>query len=290
MFCARSVLFVLVLAGYCATSFAQIEVEVLPDVVYGHKDGMALTFDAITPKENAKGIGIIYIFSSGYTSEWIEPNELIRRSLAQGGRFATVLEHGFTLFFVRHGSNPRYTVPEILADVRRATRYIRLHAADYGIDPEKIGVFGNSAGGHLALMLGTAADGGDADAEDPVERASSRVAAVVAYYPPVDMRDRSGPEASLPAMRFDPALQAELSPILHATADDAPTLFVHGDEDALVPLSESERMHAALKDAGVAAELIVLKGAGHAFPGNYGQEAARALTGWFERFLGDGTE
>ena len=75
----------------------------------------------------------------------------------------------------------------IVADVRRAVRFIRQHAGEYGVDPNRIGVFGGSAGGQLALLLGTTADSGDPSASDAVLRESSRVAAVVAYFPPTDL-------------------------------------------------------------------------------------------------------
>lgn len=278
---------VVFVGGMCggAWAAASLEMEIRPDVVYGHKAGMALTFDVIQPNENGNGIGLIYIFSSGYNSEWIAPEELVGRSTNQRGRFATVLRRGFTLFMVRHGSNPRFTVPEILEDVRLATRFIRLHAPEYGIDAERIGVFGNSAGGHLALMLGAASDDGDTEGGDPLRRTSDRVGAVVVYYPPVDFRGRAGADAALPAMRFDAALEEELTPLLHVTSDDPPTLLIHGDEDAMVPLGQSEMMHEALVKAGVATELIVVKGAGHGFQGIQSQNAAKALTDWFEKYL-----
>ena len=274
-----------VLSVFPLSALAELEVEIRADVVYGHKDGMALTFDVITPKENAKGVGLLYMFSSGYVSEWIPPRELIGRSLSQGGRFATVLERGFTLFMVRHGSAPRYTVPEIVGDVRRATRFVRLHAKDYGIDPDRIGVFGNSAGGHLALMLGTTPDAGDPDASDPVDRVSDEVSAVVVYYPPVDFRGRAGTDAASPVLRFDAALAEAMSPVIQATPDDRPTLFIHGDKDTSVPLSQSRDMKKALDAVGVPAKLIVMEGAGHGFRGTQSRSAAKALTDWFEKYL-----
>lgn len=264
---------------------AELEYEVVPDVVYGHKAGMALTFDVIKPKQNNLGIGLLYVFSSGYNSVWISPDELIAKSAKQGGRFATVLEGGFTLFMVRHGSNPYFTVPEIVADIRRATRFVRLHAEDYGIDPDRIGVFGNSAGGHLSLMIGTASDNGNPKAEDPVDRVSDRVAAVVVYYPPVDFRGRAGKDAASPVLQFDADLEEAMSPLLHVTADDPPTLLIHGDEDPLVPLEQSAQIHTAFEKVGVPTEFIVMKGAGHSFKGQHGKDAARALTDWFDKYL-----
>ncbi len=122
------------------------EVEITPDVVYGHKDGMALTYDVFRPKENANGLGVLFMVSGGWYSRWSPPE-------SRQAFFKPMLDRGFTVLAVRHGSAPRYKVPEAVADVRLAVRHIRLHAADYRIDPERLGVYGMSAGGHLSLCL-----------------------------------------------------------------------------------------------------------------------------------------
>ncbi len=123
------------------------DLQITPDVVYGHKDGMALTFDVFRPS-NAHGGAVLYMVSGGWVSRWGPPQRLAGRS------FSGLLETGLTVIAVRHGSAPRYKVPEAEADVRRALRYVRLHAADLGVDAHRLGVFGGSAGGHLSLMLG----------------------------------------------------------------------------------------------------------------------------------------
>ena len=159
------------------------------------------------------------------------------------------------------------------------------------VDPDRLGVFGGSAGGHLSLMLGTTSDNGDSDSQDPVSRTPAKVAAVVAYFPPVDLRGLAGPSERFPALDFDVDLAASISPILHVTADDPPSLLVHGDKDTLVPLSNSERIHAAFEAVDVVSHLIVLEGAGHGFRGDHGSQAAAALADWFDRYLvGQNTE
>ena len=92
-----------------------------------------------------------------------------------------------------HGSQPKFTIPEVLSDMNRSIRFIRHHAADYGIDPDRIGITGGSAGGHLSLMQGTAGDKGDPKAADPVDRESSRVQAVACFFPPTDFLDYGKP-------------------------------------------------------------------------------------------------
>ena len=257
---------------------AQSDIQVSPDVVYGHKDGMALTFDVFRPEQAGNGIGILYMVSGGWFSVWRDPTELARS-------FTGLLEAGFTVFAIRHGSAPLYKVPEAVADVRRAVRFIRLNSEDWGIDPERLGVYGGSAGGHLSLMLGCASDEGEPGAEDPVLSISDRVAAVVAYYPPVDLRAITGPNERFPALDFDPELAAAISPLLHVTPDDPPALLIHGDADELVPLGSSQAIHQAFLETGVTTDMIILEGAPHGFRGEYFQTAMAATVAWFQKYL-----
>ena len=95
-------------------------------------------------------------------------------------------DRGYTVFSVVHGSQPKFTIPEMIEDMHRSVRFIRRHAKKYKIDPDRIGVTGSSAGGHLALMMGTTGDAGNPKAGDPVDRTSSRVQAVTCFFPPTD--------------------------------------------------------------------------------------------------------
>ena len=102
-------------------------------------------------------------------------------------------QRGYTVFAVVHGCQPKFTIPEILEDMNRAVRFIRFHAADYGIDPQRIGITGGSAGGHLSLMQGTAGADGDPKAKDAIDRGSSRVQAVACFFPPTDFLNYGTP-------------------------------------------------------------------------------------------------
>ena len=264
----------LVLAATTSASAA----TVTADVVYGHKDGMALVYDVFQP-EQANGAAVLFMVSGGWFSRWQPPE---RRQRA----FGHLLDAGFTMFAVHHGSAPRFKVPDAVADVRRAVRHIRANAERFDIDPERLGVTGGSAGGHLSLMLGLASDPGDPAAEEPVLRQSNRVHAVVAYFPPVDLRGIAGPNERFPALDFDPELAADISPIRFVSEDDPPVLLIHGDADELVPLSNSERMHEALTAAEVTNEMVVIQGAGHGFRGADGEQARAASVAFFEAHLG----
>lgn len=258
---------------------------VLPDVVYGHKAGLAMTFDVVRPAKQ-DGAAVLFMVSGGWFSFWVPPEGLMSPHAPDAFKhFRQLVDKGYTLFIVRHGSAPQFKVPDAVADVRRAVRFIRANAEKFGIDPGRIGVCGGSAGGHLSLMLGTGADEGQKDAEDEVDRASDRVAAVVAYFPPVDLRDILYMKDRFPALDFDPKLVESVSPLLLVTSDDAPTLLIHGDKDDLVKLVHSQRIQTEFEKADVPCELLVIKGAGHGFNGQDAERAGTALVDWFDKYL-----
>lgn len=264
----------LLFAQLTSTCLAQKSYEVKPDVVYGHKDGMALTYDVFTPKENAKGIGVLFMVSGGWVSQWGPPDQLA------GSLIAPVLQAGYTVFAVRHGSSPRYVVPECVADVKLALKHIYEHAPDFGVDKGKLGVFGFSAGGHLSLILGTQSNDKGKPETDP------RVAAVVAIFPPTDLAPYVEPgnprREQFPALKFDPKKAPDVSPLMHVTSDDAPTFLVHGDKDDLVPLFHSEKIVEAFNKAGVKNELVVIKGAGHGFDAAGNKRMFDGMVSWFD--------
>ena len=273
------------------------------DVIYGRKFGTALTMDVFRPKEGANGAAVVLVVSGGFFSSHEAINPAFARPFAA---------RGYTVFAVVHGSQPRYSVPEIVEDMRRAVRFIRHHAKDYGIEPDRVGVSGASAGGHLSLMLGTAGDTGNPEARDPVDRESSRVQAVACFFPPTDFLNYGGPglekiKATDHAPPFrsafdyreldkaanvwipitDPKKLREItrhiSPITHVSPDDPPTLIFHGDADTLVPLQQSEAMVEALKGAEVEAKLVVKDDAGHGWPDL--PQDLQAFADWFDKHL-----
>ncbi|MGH7226930.1 MAG: alpha/beta fold hydrolase [Gemmataceae bacterium] len=273
------------------------------DVIYGRKDGLALTLDVIAPRAKANGLGLIFVVSRGWRSR---PEDI------RPGMYAPFFQRGYTVFAVVHGTQPRFTVPEIVPDVHRAVRFIRYHAKDYHIDPDRLGITGASAGGHLSLMLATAGTAGDAKAKDAVQRVSSRVQAVACFVPPTDFLNWGRQGAVLDAKhiqdkRFKAAIDfhifdtherifqrvsddtkvheilRDISPISHVSRDDPPTLIIHGDKDKLVPLQQSQRMVAKLKEVGVPANLIVKKGCGHFWITIL--KDTETLADWFDRYL-----
>lgn len=166
-------------------------------------------------------------------------------------------EQGYVVMAINYRLAPKHKHPAQIEDCREALRWLRDHAAEYHIDPEKLGVWGYSAGGHLAALLAT-----DRKLEDP----SIRVC--VAGGAPVDLR--MIPEDSKALAGFlggtRRALQdvyLKASPIEHVSSDDPPMMLYHGDADELVPISFASKMHKKLQETGVACDYLVLPGRSH---------------------------
>jgi acetyl esterase/lipase len=280
--------------------------SVTTDVVYGHKAGLTLTFDVYRPAVS-NGAGVISVLSGGWRSGWDmlqefkqAPNGSFQLLTdeeinAKGGilpshNYRPLLDKGFTVFAVRHGSSPMFAMPGIVADLRRAVRFIRAHARDYGVDPDRIGIWGGSAGGHLALLLGTTAEISNADAADEFERGPCKLAAVVAYAPPTDLARiaaywRQSQQAFPAVLDLSPDAMNAYSPLRHVSSDDAPALIVHGDKDTTVPTEQGKLMADALTNAGVDARFVLIEGAAHGFLGDNAARANREMVAWFERYL-----
>ena len=278
------------------------------DVIYGRKHGVALTMDVFAPAKKPNGAAAVFVVSGG----WVSSHGFLD---AAGPAFADALTgRGYTVFAVVHGSQPKYTIPEILPDIHRAVRFIRHNAKDYGIDPRRIGIYGASAGGHLSLMQGLAGDGGDAAAKDPVDRQPSRVQAVGCFYPPTDFLNygREGEvalgrgvlkdfKAPFDFHELDPKTRSyvpvtderkvleigrAISPVTHVGPDDPPTLIIHGDADKLVPIQQAQTLVKKLEDVGVEAKLVTRSGAAHGWP-----DQAKDLVhiaDWFDAHLKKG--
>jgi acetyl esterase/lipase len=277
------------------------------DVIYGRKDGLALTLDMFTPKD-AKGIGVLWVInSSGRSSvERIDGPGFQRCS-------RILLRRGYTVFAVVHSSAPRFALQDMVPDVRRAVRFVRYRAADFRIDPRYLGIAGASAGGSLALLMGTTGPGGDPNHPDPVERVSSTVQAVGCFFAPSDWLDFDGRGTDVVAFQkakyesVDPSfvfydtdpkqqtrteiadkqkiqlLLQEYSPVAQVTPDDAHILLVHGDADPLIPIQQSQRLLRKLQENHVPCQLVTRPGKGHGWEG--WEDDTALIADWFDTHL-----
>jgi acetyl esterase/lipase len=247
----------MLLSLLATTASAQTRTQ---DVIYLKSGGAAFTMDVDRPAKPNQA-AVVFIVSGGWMSDHSMIDSFgagIAKSFADGG---------FTVFSVVHGAQPRFKVAEIVEQVQTAVRFVHAHAADYGVDANRVGVTGISSGGHLALMIAGSAD--------------SPVNAVAAIAPPTDLANWGKPGFILteepqmamfiPALGFDPkgpksdteALARRLSPINYVTAKYPPTLIVHGDADKIVPLQQAKGMDQALAKASVQHKLEVIPGGGH---------------------------
>lgn len=260
------------------------------DVVYGRKFGVALTLDVIQP-EKPNGFGIIYMVSGG----WVSSHAGVSPRL-----YAPFLERGYTVFAVCHGCQPKFTIPEITQDIHRAIRFVRFNAAKWNVNPDKLGISGGSAGGHLSLTMGVHGAPGASDAKDPIDRQSSAIQAIACLYPPTDFlnygkpgedavgvgtlqnyKGAFGPESETPEGRQ--RLGREVSPIYHVSGKLPPTFIIHGDQDTLVPLQQSETFLAKAREAGAITKLTVKPGASHGWPDRVPDY--QQMTDWFDAHL-----
>jgi len=173
---------------------------------------------------------------------------------------------GIAAFVLKYRLGPRYHHPIEMWDGQRAMRYVRFHAKDYGIDPNRIGIWGFSAGGHLASTVGTHFDNGKPDAPDPIDRASCRPDFMVLAYPVISMLPPYVHEGSMHALlgdNPDPELQRELSNELQVTQQTPPTFLFSTDADNTVPCENSVLFFLALRKNHVPAEMHIFEPGPH---------------------------
>lgn len=260
-------------------------------IVYGQRGTNDIALDVLRPK-SPNGLGVLVLVSGGWKSG--KPGEF------PVWMAAPMLRRGYTVFAIYHVSQPKASVPEIIEDMHRAVRFVRHHARDYGVDPQRLGVTGGSAGGHLSLMLATRGGPGPADAPDPVERESSAVQAVAIFYPVTDLvnlgtstenlhddgppksfRNSFGPQATNTAVWK--VIGHDASPINFVTTNLPPILIYHGDADTLVPLEQSQWFEAKVRAVGRPFTLVVHPGGAHGWYTMLWD--IRAFADWFDNYL-----
>ncbi len=240
------------------------EIEVERDIVYSQPQGEALKLDLYRPKQIEGTIpGIICVHGGGWTEGTRTRWGYMCEQLAQRGYVAAGVQYRFT---------PKWPFPASVNDVKAAVRWLRANASRLHVDPQRIGALGDSAGGHLVLMLGTTGDVKKFDADGDNLDQSSRVQCVVDVHGPAEMVKLYGPNKNLdplldrllggpPASNMQRYRQA--SPICWATPDAPPTLLIHGTKDDVVLPEQSQWMYDRLQACGVQSELLWMEGAEH---------------------------
>lgn len=274
-------------------------VELLHDVEIGTGGGRALHVEIARPKETpAKPMpAVLWIHGGGWSGGSHKDNRAAW--LATKGYFTASVEY-------RLSGEARW--PAQIEDCKLAVRWLRANAAKYHVDPDRIGCWGSSAGGHLVACLGTMGDEKQFEGSGGHAGVSSRVQAVVDFCGPADFTMGSagiqgawGTEKDAPAplglfgvpFKEKPERWKQGSPALYAKKGAPPFLIVHGDKDATVPHVQSVNFEAALKKAGVSTQLITVKGGGHGMAAAAGEAPAvpdrnalnAAVEAFFDRHL-----
>lgn len=234
------------------------------NVVYGQVGRKELVMDMVFPPSGVGPRPVVVNLHGGAWSSGV-------KSLGNGWDAAPeLIRRGYVFVSIAYRLAPRHKFPAQIEDAKCAIRFLRAHAAQYNLDPNRIVAMGSSAGGHLSALLGTTDAGAGFDNSGGWTNESSRVQAVVDMFGPADLvyavqhRERVRLVVrSVFGTKSSEEILRRCSPVHYVTADDPPFLLVHGEHDGVVPLSQSELMKAALEKENVPVELIVVKHAGH---------------------------
>lgn len=255
-------------------------------IEYSNPDDTHLQLNLARPKSgNGPFPTVLCIHGGGFRAGKRESYDLLCVKLAERGYVAATMTYRLA---------PKHKFPAAVHDTKAAVRWLRANAAKYKINPDKLGVTGGSAGGHLAQFLGVTANvpqfegqGGNADQ-------SSAVTCVVNVYGPSDFTKSYGKSVDahevLPLwfggdLSTHNALHIQGSPLYWVTPNAAPTLCIHGTEDKYVAHEQAVWLIDKLKAATVEAELLTLEGAGHGFKGADAEKAEAALFDYFDKHL-----
>jgi len=273
-------------------AFAQKQPTV-PDTVvfesgieYSNPDNQHLQLDMARPNTNEGPFpAILCIHGGGF-----------RAGTRQGydGQIIRLADKGYVAVTITYRLAPKYPFPAAIHDTKAAVRWLRANAKKYHIDPDRIGVMGGSAGGHLAQFLGVTSDVKEFEGDGGNPTQSSKVQCVVNYYGPSDFTKSYGKSVDadevLPLflggnLEKARALHIKASPLYWVTPNAAPTLCIHGTEDKYVAFEQAEWIVEKLKAANVEAELLKLEGAGHGFKGKDAETADKAMIAFFKKHL-----
>ena len=256
-----SALCVLIFAGQ---SWAQARVE--KNVVYGMYSGLALLMDVHRP-EKPNGYGVIFVSGSGWQSA-LNYSAVGLKEGQIGTWGPPLLSAGYTVFAINHRATPRFHYPAPVEDVQRAVRFVRHHARQFNIDPNRLGAVAGSSGAHLIGLVGLLAQAGLSGDSDPINREPATLQAIVLRAAPTDLGKMSHGAVVLFMDRVltssdGDKLYSAASPITHVSPSSPPVLLLHGDSDDTVPFEQSVAMEAALRRANVPVKLVRVAGGEH---------------------------
>jgi acetyl esterase/lipase len=264
------------------------DIEIIKDIEYTNPDGQHLQLNLARPK---KGEGpfpaVICIHGGGFRAGNRSSYDKLCSTLAERGYVAMTVSYRFA---------PKYPFPAAIHDVKAAVRWAKANAKKYNFDPERIGVTGSSAGGHLAQFLGVTSDVKEFEGQGGNPEQSSRVNCVVNVYGPSDLTRSYDPGKSVDAAVVLPLFlggnveqarpqHIRASPLYWVTPNASPTLCIHGTKDTYVAYEQAGWIVDRLKAANVEVELLTIEGGGHGFKGKDAETAEKALIAFFDKHL-----
>lgn len=260
------------------------------NIVYAETNGIGLLLDTFVPKGYKNGLAIVDIASGAWHSDRGKI-----RDHKRSGTYQEFCKRGFVVFAVRPGSITKFTAKEMRKNINSGIKWVKEHSADYGIDPDRLGLMGASAGGHLACLTSLTAE------------EETKVAAVGVFFPPTDLVDYGTPakpptEEDIQRRKMVIHLLTfgnmnstdktpeeykeelkDISPYYQVTEAAPPFLLIHGDADERVPLEHSQKLLGKLKEKNIQADLIVKPGGGHPWPTI--NEEVVVMADWFMKQL-----
>ncbi len=256
------------------------------DIEYSNPDDQHLQLNLARPKTGEGPFpAVLCIHGGGFRAGTRDGYDGLCMQLAKRGYVAVTITYRLS---------PKYKFPAAVHDTKAAVRWLRANAATYKINPDKIGVTGGSAGGHLAQFLAVTAHVPEFEGTGGNSEQSSSVACVVNFFGPSDFTKSYGKSVDAAVVlpmwlggNLDTSreLHIRASPLYWVTPDAAPTLCVHGTLDNYVAYEQAAWLVDRLKAAGVEASLLTLKGAGHGFRGDDAKTADSALFEFFDKKL-----
>ncbi len=275
---------------------AEPDIPIEKGIVFGKGGDVELKLDLARPP---KGDGPFPLVVCIHGGAWQFGNRT-----AHHRTIRLLADHGYVAATVQYRLSPKYQFPAQVEDVKCAVRFLRANAKKYAIDPEHVAALGDSAGGHLSLLLGVMDSGDGLEGKGGNAGQPSKVQAVVNYYGPTDLstwaatrlgdqmlKAGTGKDGDTLLKDFvgtadrKDSIMKKASPLTYIDAKDAAVLTLHGTTDQLVAVEQAKKLHAALKKAGVSERLEVLEGAGHGWGGEQRNRTDRLTVEFLDKYL-----
>jgi acetyl esterase/lipase len=271
------------------------DVTVKENIIYGKGGEAQLKLDLARPSGAGPFPAIVFIHGGGFYQGSRQAYNQAIREAAKRGYVAATISYRLMEFDQdkKETTTAEPNFPAQIHDAKAAIRWLRANADKYDVDPDRIGVTGASAGGHLSLLIGLTDAGSGLEGNGGNPEQSSRVQAVVNFFGPTDAATCYQESNSPWIFRLFlggtpqeiPETYKTASPITYVSSDDPPVLTLHGDQDVLVPFAQAKMLDKKMKESGANHTLMVFEGQSHGFAGEHQEKATKAMWDFFDQHL-----